>query len=206
MGPSPLHRGREARASPQSPEAQGLWKVLPWDLGRDSGRMVFTGRAAGLGGAAAPTSCQNKDQDSECWVCPLWAAWYTPPSPNQGKATMRVRCAQAMVLQQPSWMCLPSRRPHLPPSLHAECPAWTLGLESQDRLHSWAAFGFRSWVGWLQADPDPSSSSGSGDTSFLQVEEGDPREPVDKTLDGPVGSLSERQSSLPHLQPPAGFL
>lgn len=125
MGPSPLHRGREARASPQSPEAQGLWKVLPWDLGRDSGRMVFTGRAAGLGGAAAPTSCQNKDQDSECWVCPLWAAWYTPPSPNQGKATMRVRCAQAMVLQQPSWMCLPSRRPHLPPSLHAECPAWT---------------------------------------------------------------------------------
>lgn len=98
MGPSPLHRGREARASPQSPEAQGLWKVLPWDLGRDSGRMVFTGRAAGLGGAAAPTSCQNKDQDSECWVCPLWAAWYTPPSPNQGKATMRVRCAQAMVL------------------------------------------------------------------------------------------------------------
>ena len=112
MGPSPLHRGREARASPQSPEAQGLWKVLPWDLGRDSGRMVFTGRAAGVGGAAAPTSCQNKDQDSECWVCPLWAAWYAPPSPNQGKATMRDRCAQVMVLQQPSWMCLPSRRPH----------------------------------------------------------------------------------------------
>ena len=127
MGPSPQHRGREARASPQSPEAQGLWKVLPWDLRRDSGGMVFTGQAAGVGGAAAPTSCQNKDQDGECWVCPLWVAWYVPPSPSQGKGTMWDRSAQAMGLQQPSWMCLPPRRPHVPPSLHAECPAWTLG-------------------------------------------------------------------------------
>lgn len=162
MGPSPLHRGREARASPQSPEAQGLWKVLPWDLGRDSGRMVFTGRAAGLGGAAAPTSCQNKDQDSECWVCPLWAAWYTPPSPNQGKATMRVRCAQAMVLQQPSWMCLPSRRPHLPPSLHAECPAWTLGRCP-------AAIPLRSTQspGWLGVSVDRSGEWGAEQVVLL---------------------------------------
>ena len=86
MGPSPQHRGREARASPQSPEAQGLWKVLPWDLRRDSGGMVFTGQAAGVGGAAAPTSCQNKDQDGECWVCPLWVAWYVPPTPTKARA------------------------------------------------------------------------------------------------------------------------
>lgn len=41
------------------------------------------------------------------------------PHPNQGKGTMWDRSAQAMGLQQPSWMCLPPRRPHLPPSLHA---------------------------------------------------------------------------------------
>ena len=83
--------------------------------------------SAGVREAAAPTSCQNKDQDGECWVCPLWVAWYVPPSPSQGKGTMWDRSAQAMGLQQPSWMCLPPRRPHVPPSLHAECPAWILG-------------------------------------------------------------------------------
>lgn len=134
MGPSHLHRGREARASPQSPEAQGLWKVLTWDLGRDSGGTVFTGRASGVGGAAAPTSCQNKDPDSECWVCPSGWPGMLPSSPNQGKATVGDRSAQAMGLQQPSWMCLPHGRPHLPPSLHADCPAWTLG-DAQQPFH-----------------------------------------------------------------------
>ena len=42
--------------------------------------------SAGVREAAAPTSCQNKDQDGECWVCPLWVAWYVPPTPTKARA------------------------------------------------------------------------------------------------------------------------
>lgn len=129
---------------------------------------------------------------------PLGGLVYSPlPQPRQGHHEGQVCSGHGAAAAQLDVPAFQEATPATKPPCRVSC---------LDRLHSWAAFGFRSWVGWLQADPDPSSSSGSGDTSFLQVEEGDPREPVDKTLDGPVGSLSERQSSLPHLQPPAGFL
>lgn len=76
MSPSPYRGG--AGLVPKSRSTGG------------SGRSSL-GSGAGLWGngpqvsGSSTTSCQNKDQDGECWVCPSgWPGMFPPPQPRQG--------------------------------------------------------------------------------------------------------------------------
>ena len=92
--------------------------------------MVFTGRASGVGGAAAPTSCQNMDPDSECWVCPSGWLGMLPAPPAKAWPPWGTGVLRPWSCSSPAG-CACLLRGHTCHQASMQCPAWTLGSAQQ---------------------------------------------------------------------------